>query len=175
MHCIACGSKLPEHPPTRCPACGTPAWVDAKPCACALVEDPEGRLLLIKRASEPWKGHWDIPGGFCEPGEHPIWTAERETREETGLSVRVTEFLGIWLAPYDDPATPEASKQTMDIFYKAAFLEVTDTPDAQEVEQVAWFHPDQLPDSIAFPEAQQPALAAWVRSQTQPVSLPDRP
>jgi hypothetical protein len=87
----------------------------------------------------------------------------------------VTEFLGIWLAPYDDPSTPEASKQTMDIFYKADFVAVTDTPDAQEVEEVAWFHADRLPDSIAFPEAQQPALAAWVSSRTQTVNLPDRP
>jgi hypothetical protein len=91
------------------------------------------------------------------------------------MSVRVTEFLGIWLAPYDDPSTPEPPKETMDIFYKAQLLEVTDIPDAQEVEKVAWFHPDQLPDSIAFPEAQQPALAAWVRSRTETVNLPDRP
>lgn len=175
MHCSACGSRLSELPPTRCAACGAPVWADAKPCACALVKDSEGRLLLVKRASQPWKGHWDIPGGFCEPGEHPIQTAERETLEETGLSIRVSGFLGIWLAPYDDPSTPEPSKQTLDIFYEAALEEVAGVPDAEEVEKIAWFHPDQLPESIAFPEAQRPALAAWVRSQTETVRLPDRP
>ncbi len=35
-------------------------------------------MLLLRRAKEPWKGRWDIPGGFCDADEHPITTAERE-------------------------------------------------------------------------------------------------
>ena len=47
--------------------------------------------MLVRRAHEPWRGAWDVPGGFCGPREHPTDAAEREVREETGLAVRVGE------------------------------------------------------------------------------------
>jgi 8-oxo-dGTP diphosphatase len=42
-------------------------------------------VLLVKRAFEPFKDHWDIPGGFCDGPELPIDAAIREVFEETGL------------------------------------------------------------------------------------------
>ena len=178
MHCSSCGERLSADPPTTCAACGAQIWANAKPCACALVTNDAGQLLLIKRASEPWKGYWDIPGGFCDPGEHPITAAERETLEETGLSVRVTDFVGIWLAPYDDPTTDEPPKETMDVFYEAR-LEGGDVghPDPGEVQELGWFSPEELPPEIAFPEAQVQALEVWKhrRSGTAVSPLPDRP
>ena len=45
------------------------------------------RVLLIKRAFEPLKGRWTLPGGRREPGETIEETAIREVREELGLSV----------------------------------------------------------------------------------------
>jgi 8-oxo-dGTP diphosphatase len=178
MHCPSCGSVLAADPPITCETCGAQIWADAKPCACALVTKEDGQLLLIKRASEPWKGYWDIPGGFCNPSEHPIAAAERETLEETGLSVRVTSFVGIWLARYDDPATDKLPKETMDIFYEADLVgsERAD-PDPAEVKELRWFSSEELPSNIAFPEAQLPVLEIWKRreSGTSGSPLPDRP
>ena len=45
--------------------------------------------------------HWDIPGGFCNPDEHPAAAAEREVYEETGITVRTTDLLGIWMDTYE--------------------------------------------------------------------------
>jgi ADP-ribose pyrophosphatase YjhB (NUDIX family) len=56
-------------------------------CAGAVVHDAAGRLLVIRRGTEPGRGRWSIPGGRCEPGEDAATTAVRETREETGLVV----------------------------------------------------------------------------------------
>jgi ADP-ribose pyrophosphatase YjhB (NUDIX family) len=47
------------------------------------------RVLLIKRAHEPSKGAWSIPGGVVELGETLAEALAREVLEETGLSVRV--------------------------------------------------------------------------------------
>lgn len=47
-----------------------------------LVRDPQGRILLIKRADN---GHWSLPAGAMELGESISDCAAREVFEETGL------------------------------------------------------------------------------------------
>ena len=56
-------------------------------------------FLLIKRADQegdPWSGQMALPGGHREPSESCMETAVRETMEETGLSISVNKFLGIY-------------------------------------------------------------------------------
>jgi 8-oxo-dGTP diphosphatase len=53
----------------------------------------EGRVLLVRRGSEPLKGHWTLPGGVLEVGESLIEGVVREVREETGLEVEVIELI----------------------------------------------------------------------------------
>jgi 8-oxo-dGTP diphosphatase len=54
----------------------------------AVVVDDRGRVLLIRRGTEPMKGHWSLPGGLLELGETLIAGVKREVLEETGLIVR---------------------------------------------------------------------------------------
>ena len=54
---------------------------------CALVIH-EGKVLLIKRGAPPNEGLWAVPGGSLELGESLRECAERETFEETGVTVR---------------------------------------------------------------------------------------
>src|SRR5260370_42700946 len=57
------------------------------PCVGAIITDPAGRLLLIRRGHEPEAGRWSLPGGRIEPGESDQQALVREGREETGLAV----------------------------------------------------------------------------------------
>jgi len=51
------------------------------------------RALLIRRASEPLKGQWSIPGGMLELGEGLAEGVQRELKEETGLDVEPLEIV----------------------------------------------------------------------------------
>jgi 8-oxo-dGTP diphosphatase len=175
--CSACAAPLDHAPPVRCPACGREHWRNAKPCAGALVVRA-GAVLLVQRNIEPWRDHWDIPGGFCEPEEHPITTAIREVREETGLAIEVTGYLGMWIDAYGDAATGEAATLTLNCYYHARPLGGEPVANLDEVSELDWFAPDDLPARIAFADHARAVLAAWRHALTTGAtftSLPDRP
>jgi ADP-ribose pyrophosphatase YjhB (NUDIX family) len=87
------------------------------PCVGAVVRDDEGRLLLVRRGTDPGRGQWSVPGGRVEPGEAATAAAAREVLEETGVRVTVGDLVGIVERPgpggvtyvvEDFHATPEA-------------------------------------------------------------------
>jgi 8-oxo-dGTP diphosphatase len=124
----------------------------------ALVVD-DGCVLLIKRARDPWRGHWDIPGGFCEPGEHPLATAERELLEETGRHGRCTELLGVWMDTYGPPHADGLQETTLNLVYLASLLDVEPAAPADaEATEIRWFALERPPGELAFPAHIAPAL-----------------
>src|SRR5205823_10938256 len=63
-------------------------------CVGAVVFDDAGRLLLVRRAREPGRGRWSVPGGRVETGETDAQAVIREVAEETGLVVEIVQLLG---------------------------------------------------------------------------------
>ncbi|GAA4690047.1 NUDIX domain-containing protein [Pseudonocardia yuanmonensis] len=71
------------------------------PCVGAIAHDATGRLLLIKRGTEPGRGRWSLPGGRVEPGEDDSAALVREMAEETGLAVEPGPHVGtVLIGPY---------------------------------------------------------------------------
>jgi ADP-ribose pyrophosphatase YjhB (NUDIX family) len=142
----------------ECEACGLVAYASSKATAGALVEGEDGRLLLARRAHDPFKGRWDIPGGFLEEGEHPLDGLRRELREETGLEVEPRDFLGAWMDRYGGDSTAEA---TLNLYWTARVLG-GEPEAADDVDELGWFDRDELPprDELAF-ENVPLVLAAW--------------
>lgn len=167
--CSACGSALASPPPVTCAACGTSHWRNPKPCANAVVVEDE-RVLLTRRAYAPWKDAWCAPGGFCEAGEHPIATAEREVLEETGFRISVTGYIGVWVDRYADRAYEDADVINV-AYYRAVPVARAGTFDTGEVAEVEWFGWDELPHELAPPGTLEAVLGA-VRTEAP---LPDRP
>jgi ADP-ribose pyrophosphatase YjhB (NUDIX family) len=158
--CSACGAELPSTPPVTCTACGVGHYRNPKPCANAIVLDGD-RVLLARRAYEPWKDMWATPGGFVEAGEHPIETLEREVLEETGLRVKVTGYIGVWVDEY------AAEGQVPDVtlinvgYYRAEVVGGDEPkPDPDEVSELGWFPRDELPGDLAPPGTLEAVLAA---------------
>ena len=54
-----------------------------------------GKLLLVRRAHDPGKGRWSLPGGRVEHGESLEQAVHREVAEETGLVIDIVGLAGI--------------------------------------------------------------------------------
>ena len=67
-----------------------------------VIFDSGGRLLLIQRKNQPFKGKYALPGGFVEFGETTEAAARRELREETSLKVGQLRLVGVYSDPKRD-------------------------------------------------------------------------
>ena len=99
-YCQYCGGGLEtemveNRPRPRCSDCGVTVFQDPKLAAATLVAC-DGKLALVRRGVEPHIGRWSFPSGYVDRGERVEDAAVRETREETGLHVRLTGLLGLY-------------------------------------------------------------------------------
>jgi ADP-ribose pyrophosphatase YjhB (NUDIX family) len=149
--CPRCGGNLTrEHDHLMCEACGNRYWANALPGVQGILER-DGRVLLARRAHDPRKGYWDLPGGFLDETEDPLDGLRREFREETGLEVEPVEFLRVDIEPYDH----------RHVFSVTWIVRADGEPvPADDVEELRWFARDELPAEMAFP-GQESVLRDW--------------
>jgi len=161
--CPACAAPIePEGGRASCQACGFVAYASSAPTANALCVDDRGRVLLCRRAIEPAKGLWDIPGGFLEEGEQPLDAVRRELREETGLDVTPLELLCVTVDDYGEGA---GAAKTLNLTWLAR-IDEGEPVAADDVAELRWFARDELPppEECAFATVQA-VLRAWRRQQ----------
>lgn len=155
--CPICGEAIEKvEDRAECRACGYVSYANPVPGAEAVCFDDRGRVLLGRRAFDPGKGLWDLPGGFLHEDEHPVEALRREIREETALEIEPVDFLGFWLEPYDGRIV--------------LCLAWTATVDGEarpgdDLVELRWFEPDELPAAaeLAFKHYPDVLLAAVSR------------
>ena len=114
-------------------------------CVIFGLDDDGLKILLIRRAIEPFKGRWAIPGGFVVPGESVEAAARRELEEETGLKNVFLEQLYTFGEPDRDPREHVVSVA----HYALVNLRDHKIEAATDAEEAAWFSTDDIP-SLAF-------------------------
>ncbi len=99
-YCTYCTAKLRiEQDYKVCLDCGKHYYFNSKPTVAAVLTNRHDEILLVKRARDPFKGWWDLPGGFVDEDETLEQATLREIREETGISVEGLRYVGSF---YDD-------------------------------------------------------------------------
>jgi ADP-ribose pyrophosphatase YjhB (NUDIX family) len=129
-----------------CPACGWIYFADPKVAAAVLVEQ-DGRVLLVRRVNEPFRGFWTLPAGFVDAEEDPARAAERECYEETRLTVRVTRVLDV-VAGREHPRGADF------VIVYAAEVESGTATAGDDADAVEWFDRANLPP-LAFKATQK--------------------
>ena len=103
----------------------------------ALVTNDEGKLLLV---NSPWRG-WEYPGGLIEPGESFEVALKREVREESGIEIEITGFVGI---------CKNVGLDIVNIDFKARYAG-GELATSEESTEVGWFTAEEAFEIITFP------------------------
>ena len=103
----------------------------------ALVTNEEGKILLV---NSPWRG-WEYPGGLIEPGESFEAALKREVREESGIEIEVTGFVGIC-------KNVERDIVNIDFTARCTGGQLTTSEESTEV---GWFDEKEAMEIITFP------------------------
>lgn len=103
----------------------------------ALVTNAEGKILLV---NSPWRG-WEYPGGLIESGETFEEALHREVREEAGVEIEITGFVGI---------CKNVGLDIVNIDFTARYAggELTTSEESTEV---GWFTAEEALEKITFP------------------------
>jgi len=128
-----------------CPAerCQFVLYENPASAAAAVVRDDDGRVLLIRRRIEPFRGAWALPAGYQEADERPEETLIREVFEETGMRIVVDRLFDYIFIP-DDHRKPA---NVAVYLCRPTGGELQAGHDAAEAD---WFHLDALPAEIGF-------------------------
>jgi 8-oxo-dGTP diphosphatase len=109
------------------------------------VNDGRLKVLLVKRAEEPFAGCWSIPGGFLQSGESLEEAAIRVMKAKTGVKEVYLEQLYTFGAPARDPRARVITVTYFALIPWKDFLR----PESKKVIDLAWQSVDELP-RLAF-------------------------
>ncbi len=138
-YCPRCKSELKNNPEFyKCKNCGQIIYKNSAPTASVLIIKGD-KVLLAVRGIAPFKGKYDIVGGFLKYGEDPIIGVLREVKEETGLKVKILDMLGIYMDTYGENGEP-----TLNVNYIGKIISGK-MKASDDVAKLEWFPIGKLP------------------------------
>ena len=144
-----------------CRTCGFIDYVNPRIVAGSVAIDPNGKVLLCRRAIDPRKGFWTLPAGFMEEGESVEQAALREAREEAMADLELDGLLALY-------SIPRISQ--VQVMFRARLVgPASPGPESLEVGLFGW---DEIPwKDLAFPSVKW-ALEHWRDSRDKAVFAP---
>lgn len=147
--CPKCGGKLKKENKNLlvCQKCGFNFYQNPKACMAVIIENNKGQILMVKRKFNPFKGTWDLPGGFIENNETAEEATGREIFEELGLRINNLKYLSTSAGPY--PYQGINFHTLCFMFYSKINKNPEKTED--DISEAKFFDKDKIPyNKIAF-------------------------
>ncbi len=162
QYCVNCGSPticemIENRIRAVCKKCGWIHYEHRKVSAGVRVVS-DGKILLVQRAIEPWKGCWHLPSGYMEVDEEPRQTAEREVMEETGLIVKTDRLVEVYT--YDD----DPRGNGIVLVYDAQLLEGNFSAD-HETMSAEFFSPEEIMKLPLAGMVAEQSIQDWIFSR----------
>lgn len=102
------------------------------------------RILLIRRANDPGKGLWSIPGGLVEVGETLREAAKREVEEETGVAVEIDDLLDVIENIVQDESGRVKFHYILVDFKAKPLSRIMSITPSSEALEAGWFTPEEI-------------------------------
>ncbi len=144
QHCPRCGSgdlNIPNEKNMECLDCGFDLYWNPVCATAVILKRGNGDILLVKRAKDPAKGMWDLPGGFADFGESFEDAARREIHEELGIVLSHFDYLGSFPNIY---TYKDVRYSTIDVVLIANVGDVDIDLETDELLEFAWHHPKDI-------------------------------
>ncbi|OGH12357.1 MAG: hypothetical protein A2857_01325 [Candidatus Levybacteria bacterium RIFCSPHIGHO2_01_FULL_36_15] len=135
-----------------CLKCSFVFWNNPKPVVSVLLNDGK-KILMLKRANEPFKNFWCFPGGFMDYGETPETAIKREAKEEIGLDIKIGKLIGVYSINND----PRGAN--IDIVFEGKTEKNINL--SYEHSDYKYFDKNHLPEKIAYKHLQ--AVKDWIK------------
>jgi NAD+ diphosphatase len=151
--CPRCGSSMfpaVSDRSFRCGECDFQYFINSSAAVAALIFNKEGKLLLTRRAFDPDKGKYDLPGGFVDPGESAEEALIRELKEELGIEVKSLKYV---TSKANEYYFSGITIFTTDFAFKAEAVSLENIHACDDISGFEWVDPD------AIDPAEIPALS----------------
>jgi ADP-ribose pyrophosphatase len=162
-HCPRCANRHPEPGkiPFRCPECDFTLFFGPVAAVGGLIVDDEQRLLLVRRARDPGKGKWGLPGGFVDRGETIEEALLREIEEETALKISELDLLVTFPNRYNYRGVVSP---VIDLFYVCQARRTDNIQlEPAELDEFCWATPTTKHlETMAFPSNRR-AIEYWIK------------
>ena len=151
-HCIYCGGEVSvKINKITCNSCKRIRFINASPAVTGLILQ-DNKLLLVKRAEEPSKERWDLPGGFVDLNENFEDGLKREMMEELGVKIKSVKYFNSVIERYLYKDVNEYVL-VINFIVKPESYDVVPSDDASDAKYFD-LH-DALNQDLAFPTVEQ--------------------
>ncbi|WP_306140899.1 NUDIX hydrolase [Roseibium sp. MMSF_3412] len=124
-------------------------YPDAPRVGVSVLCHDDGRVLLIQRGKDPFKGFWSLPGGLVELGEPLLAAAKRELWEETGVEADLSEPVETFDSIQFDDNGKVLTHFILTVFCGA--LRSGKAVAGDDARALAWVRPEELDDRPTTP------------------------